>query len=86
LLISGAKGFYPLAEEEDYPLEVSILGHYDCQVPDSAKCLAAKDFEAGSKFLEYLSANKSVDIADRSQDRELLQKIYAETGLRVVRD
>jgi len=86
LLISGAKGFYPLAEEEDYPLEVSILGHYDCAIPDSPPCLSAKDLDAGMEWLDYLAANWSEGGRDRSKDRELLQKLYTKTGLRVVRD
>jgi hypothetical protein len=86
LLINGVKGFYPLAEEEGYPLEVSILGHYDCEIPDTPRCLSAKELDAGIKFLECLSANFSREAPDKAKDHELLQKIYAETGLKVVRD
>lgn len=86
LLISGAKGFYPLAEEEGYPLAVSVLGHYDCKEIETGRCLSSEDLDAGSKFLQCLSDYWPDDSADRSKDRELLQKIYADTGLRVIQD
>jgi len=83
-LISGAKGFYPLAEESDYPLEVSILGHYDCEIAAPPKCLSHKELEDGCKFLECLT-NDWPDIkVDELKAAELLQKIYAATGLKIV--
>lgn len=85
LLISGAKGFYPLAEEEDYPLAVSVLGHYACQEVDTGKCLSATDLDAGRSFLYHLFDHLPEDIHDRSKDEELLEKIFADTGLRVIR-
>ncbi len=86
-LISGAKGFYPLAEEPEYSLNISILGHYDCQVPETHEGLSSKDLEVGRKFLDCL-ASQCPDIGmDKWGDsQELLQKIYAATGLRVVLD
>ncbi len=86
LLISGAKGFYPLAEEKGYPLQVSILGHYDCQVPDIPRCLSNQDLDTGSRFLEYLAANGYAVLRGRSSNQDLLKKIYAETGLKVILD
>lgn len=86
-LISGAKGFYPLAEEPEYTMNVSILGHYDCEMQDMSKCLSPIDLDAGCKFLEFLTSNwTEMEKEESSARQELLQRIYAETGLRVVLD
>ncbi|MDD2585872.1 MAG: hypothetical protein PHT79_07235 [Syntrophomonadaceae bacterium] len=31
LLINGAKDFYPLADEKEYKLDISVLGHFDLE-------------------------------------------------------
>ncbi len=86
LLISGAKGFYPLVEEEGYPLEVSVLGHYECKETETVKSLSPKDLNAGITFLQCLADYWPYDSTDESKGQELLQKIYADTGLRVIQD
>lgn len=86
LLISGETGFYPLAEEEGYPLAVAVLGHYDGRGVETLRCLSMQELNAGRKLLQYLSDHCSDNIVDRLQDEELLKKIYAETGLKVIQD
>ena len=86
LLISGEKEFYALADEEGYPLDIAILGHYDCQPAGSPRLLSAEELAEGIEFLQMIFKASTESGADLNALQEGLQEVYTVTGLRVTRD
>lgn len=84
LLISGEKGFYGLVEEADYDLSFSVLGHYDVQEVKPPRSLHQEDLELGSNFLARVFEHLNIIGIEREEIHDLLKKIYAEQGLKVV--
>lgn len=84
LLISGEKSFYSLADEEGYNLPLSILGHYDGK--GMAISASLSDIDTGIIFLEKVLSRLNLIEVDRSQLADVLQKVYAESGLHVTQN
>lgn len=86
LLISGDKGFYSLADEEDYQLSISILGHFKYLGTEDHRGLSEEDIQNGIRFL--LSAFRNLDIAEMEETKvaQFLNNIYAEQGFFVQKD
>ncbi len=80
LLISGEKGFYSLADEEDYQLSIPILGHFKSLGTEDHRGLSEEDIQNGIRFL--LSAFRDLNIAEMEQTKvaQFLNNIYAEQG------
>lgn len=85
LLISGERGFYALADEKDYDLSVSILGHYDAKEVAVSASLSEEDLALGNDFLEQVFKHLDLEDIEREDVKDLLQKIYAENGLQVIK-
>lgn len=85
LLISGERGFYALADEKEYDLSVSVLGHYDAKEVDISASLSETDIETGKNFLEIVFEHMNVAGVDGDDLNDLLQKIYTEKGLQVMK-
>lgn len=81
LLISGQSSFYTLADEQGYNLSVSVLGHYNLQAEQTSHLLSAEDQQMGSEFLERVLTHLNISEVNRSELINILNKIYAETGL-----
>ncbi len=86
LLISGEKGFYSLADEDDYQLSISILGHFKPKDAESLRLLSEEDIQIGSNFL--LNAFKRLGLPEfeECQIAQILNDIYSEQGLYVQKD
>jgi hypothetical protein len=85
LLISGEKSFYTLADEEGYNLRLSILGHYDVKGIAASVSLSDKDISMGTVYLQKVFRHLNLVGVDRNELVSLLQEIYAESGLHVVK-
>lgn len=85
LLISGEKGFYTLAEEEEYKLSVSILGHYELDEKNLPGLLSYEELQLGISFLTKVFESLDISI-EQNEQIALLNKIYEETGLLVRKD
>ncbi|GAB6181822.1 hypothetical protein JCM14036_31410 [Desulfotomaculum defluvii] len=79
-LINGVNGFYSLADEADYSLSISVLGHFDNQEQDSSNLLSNEDLQKGLDFLKIVCNYLKVPWAEQKNLTTLLNKIYEETG------
>lgn len=84
-LISGVQGFYALADEEGYPLEISVLGHYDPAVETEPGSLSGKDIQISTDFLNRVFDRLGLPAVEEHELQDLLEKIYLETGYWVVK-
>lgn len=86
LLINGAKGFYPLADEKDYNLSISVLGHFELEEDALSELLSYEEVKTGIEFLSIVFSNLNISMAELDNLTDLLNKIYEETGLCVQKD
>jgi hypothetical protein len=83
LLISGQSRFYSLADEEDYPLSVSVLGHFVLEEEKTSNPLSNEDLQIGVKFLASVFTSLNLPLLEHDEISKLLNKIYKENGYSV---
>lgn len=80
LLISGERGFYSLADEEEYKLSVSILGHFKLEEDKLSDFLSDEDIRNGTSYLKKVFQNLNIAELEEIQLIDVVKKIYTETG------
>lgn len=83
LLINGEKGFYSLADEEDYQIRIPILGHFKSRGTESCRLLSEEEIRNGTQFLLSVFNNLGIPEMEETKVTQTLNKIYTEQGLYV---
>jgi hypothetical protein len=85
LLISGIKGFYMLADEESYDLDISVLGHSEMLKENITKkpTISKEALTNGTNFLKMVFNKLEIEHPGDKDLSSVITSIYEEFGFYV---
>jgi hypothetical protein len=82
-LINGVNGFYSLADEEGYNIDISVLGHFEMAEEELSKDLTKEEVQRGLAFLKLIFQELDLPWTEQKDMAPLLNKVYKKTGFYV---
>ncbi|MEG6521827.1 hypothetical protein [Desulfotomaculum sp. 1211_IL3151] len=79
-LINGVNGFYSLADEAGYNLDLSILGHFEVAEEALSKALTEEEVQRGFEFVKLIFQELDLPWPEQKDIASLLNKIYKKSG------